>query len=664
MFGILIGYYTEVSPHLPFSALAILLMSLFVCYLNANKRLKKTVGFGFLTYMSLICMGLLTTILQDEKNISNHYTSQEHFKKDTLKNVTFRIKEVLKPNIYYDKYIVDILNVDHTKTRGRSLLNIEKDTTQNSLQVDAIYITKAAFHSISPALNPHQFDYKNYLERKYIYHQLITANTLLFEIDSKTHTLFGVAGNIRSHINKKLGLYNFTKDQLSVVNALLLGQRQEISSAIQTHYVNAGAIHILAVSGLHVGIVLMILSFLLKPLERLKRGKSIKTVILIVMLWSFALVAGLSASVTRAVAMFSIIAIAIHLKRPTNIYNTLVISLFLILLFKPLFLFDIGFQLSYLAVFGIVTIDPFLYKLYASKYWVFDKLWHTLTVTISAQIAIIPVSLYYFHQFPSLFFISNLVIIPLLGCVLGLGLLVIKLALLERLPHFVADSFGSIIEGMNNIVEWVSEQESFIIKDIYFSLLFVFISYLLIIALFRWLLKKTYLRLTILLLTLIIFQFSFLYTKYKNSKNTFIVFHKSRYSLMGHIFNNQIIVATDFDSLIKTNNKIIKDYCVANAITDIQEDRIQSVYKLKDKTLLVVDSLGVYDVKSFKVDYILLRQSPKINLYRLIDSLSPLAIIADGSNYKSFVEIWETVCHKKKVPFHQTYKKGAYHLSY
>ncbi|TYA81458.1 ComEC/Rec2 family competence protein, partial [Seonamhaeicola marinus] len=230
-----------------------------------------------------------------------------------------------------------------------------------------------------------------------------------------------------------------------IINALFLGQRQNIDRAIYTNYTNAGAIHILAVSGLHVGIIFLILNFLFKPIERLKKGYLIKTIFLLTTLWGFAVIAGLSASVTRAVTMFSIVAIAVNLKRPTNVYNTLAISIFVILLFKPLFIFDVGFQLSFLAVFAIVAIEPMLNKLWKPKNKLLKIYWQTLTVTISAQFGIIPISLFYFHQFPGLFFISNLVIIPLLGFILGFGILIILLASINVLPQFLADAFGFII---------------------------------------------------------------------------------------------------------------------------------------------------------------------------------------------------------------------------
>ena len=662
--GIIISYLFPTSIHLNLYITGSLLMLLFVFFLIARKQFVKTVWFGIAAYILMVFVGVLTTSFHNQKNFSNHYSKFISVEKDSLETVTFRIREVLKPGNYYDKYVIDLLKINDETVSGKSLLNIQKDSMQSALKVDEIIIGNMGFQNLIPPLNPHQFDYKKYLEKKYIYHQIFAKNESLLKISSDTHTLFGIADNIREHINLKLKPYHFKPDELAIINALLLGQRQDISKEVYTSYTKAGAIHILAVSGLHVGIILLLLSLVFKPIERLKHGKLIKTILLVLCLWSFALIAGLSASVTRAVTMFSIVAIAMNLKRPTNVYNTLAISMFIILLFKPLFVFDVGFQLSYLAVFAIVSIDPMLYNLWRPKNWLLDKYWHTLTITVSAQFGIIPISLYYFHQFPGLFFISNLVIIPLLGIILGFGILVIILAILNLLPQLIADIFGYTIGLMNGFVAWVSKQEAFLLKDIAFSLLYVLVSYLTIVALIKFMKKRSFANLKLLLISVLIVQCAFIYTNYKTSSNEFVVFHKSRYSLIGNNTKNSLLVAHDFDSLTQSKNKIIKDFTVGNHIKTIKKDTLKSIYILNDKKLLVVDSLGVYNIISFEPDYVLLRQSPKINLNRLIDSIKPKYVITDGSNYKSYVKRWEIICLKRKLPFHQTSKKGAFVIDY
>ncbi|WP_372756398.1 ComEC/Rec2 family competence protein [Mariniflexile sp.] len=660
--GIGHGFNIPLQLNLLLTAIAFLFVTTF--YFIDRNRFIKTIWFGISVFTTMVLVGILTTNIHNEKNNLKHYTNQISNKTDSLKTITFRVREILKSGNYYDKYIIDLLEVDNEKVIGKSLLNIEKDATTKPLKVDEIYISKTIFKDIINPLNPNQFNYKSYLEKKYIYHQIFIFEGSLFQVQSKSQTLFGIANAIRNHINEKLKPYHFNPDELSIINALLLGQRQDISEEVYLNYTNAGAIHILAISGLHIGLILLILEFIFKPITYIKNGKLLNAILLLSILWSFAIIAGLSASVTRAVTMFSVVAIAKNLNRPTNIYNTLAISMLVILLFKPLFLFDVGFQLSYLAVFAIVAIDPLLYRLWKTKYWLPDKLWHTLTVTISAQLGIIPLSLYYFHQFPGLFFLSNLVIIPILGIILGLGLAVMLLAVLNVLPQIIATAYGHVIWAMNWFIGWVSRQEAFLFKDIPFNLLYVFAFYIFTITLVRYCIKRNYTSLKWLLISVLIVQSSIIYTSNNSPENQFIVFHKSRNTLLGNTSNKSISVASDLDSITKRKTKIITDYTVGNHIKTIKEDRLQSVYILNSKKLLVIDSLGVYNIKSFKPDYVLLRQSPKINLNRLIDSIQPKYIIADGSNYKSSIEQWESTCKKRKLPFYPTGKKGAFIINY
>ncbi|MEP5339964.1 MAG: ComEC/Rec2 family competence protein [Algibacter sp.] len=662
--GIIIGYLFTISISLSLQISGLLLLLLCIVFIKAKKQFIKNIWFGLLSFLLMISIGLLTVNLHNQKNFKSHYSNSISSSTDSLNTITFRVRELLKSNAYYNKYVIDIFKIDNKETTGKSLLNISKDSLVSTLKVDAVFICKTELKTIYPPLNPSQFDYKHYLSKKYIYHQIVTSHQSLFKSETKHYSLFGIANDIREFINLKLKKHHFKPDELAIINALLLGQRQDISEAVYSSYTNAGVIHILAVSGLHIGIILMLLNFVLKPLEHFKKGKLIKIILILFILWSFAIIAGLSASVTRAATMFSIVAIGMNLKRPTNIFNTLAISVFILLLVKPVFLFDVGFQLSYMAVLAIVIIDPLLYKLWKPKNKIVNFYWHTLTVTVSAQLGILPLSLYYFHQIPSLFFISNLVIIPLLMYILGFGIIIILLAVLNILPQFLADIFGSVIALMNRFVAWISNQNDFLIKNISFSLLYVLTSYILIaFSIYFWK-QKSYKNFKLILIGIIILQSAIIYTNYNKPSNQLIIFHKSRFSLIGDISNNKIKVSHDFDSITQSKNRITTDFIVENHIENIQNDALKSLYLLNNKTLFIIDSLSTYNVKSFQPDYILLRQSPKINLNRLLDSIKPKVIIADGSNYKSYIKRWESICKKRKLPFHQTGKKGAFIINY
>ncbi|MBR9844976.1 MAG: ComEC/Rec2 family competence protein [Algicola sp.] len=638
-----------------------LLAILFLANHIAKRQLRKTIWFGLIAYASMFALGALTYTTHNQKNAPQHYTNKEHLFPTGSNDITCVIKERMKPTKYYEKYSVQLRKVNEQIVQGRVLLNIKKTDSSKIYHVDDVLFIHSEFQDVRNPRNPNQFNYKDYLEKQYIYHQLFTDPDLIFEISSKRSTVYGYADALRQQINEKLNGFNFKSDELAVINALILGQRQDMDRNMYNDYANAGAIHILAVSGLHVGIILMLLNFILKPLEHLKRGHVIKVISILFLLWSFAVIAGLSASVTRAVIMFSIIAIAMHLKRPTNIYNTLSISIFILLLIKPMFLFDIGFQMSYLAVFAIVSIQPLLYKLWPPKWKLVDYFWQITTVTFAAQLGVAPISLFYFHQFPGLFFVSNLAIIPFLGLILGFGILVIVLSLMNCLPELLATVFGSLISAMNQVVFWVSKQEAFLITDISFGAFHVIATYLVLLSLLFIFQKFNHRRTVYALLSIVIFQSVLIYTKRINNFEAFIIFHKSRHSILGKKANDKLTIWHDLDSNTLKKDKMIHNYKVENFIKSVSYDSLSNIYKVHQKTLLVIDSISVYNV-SFRADYILLRHSPRINLKRLIDSLQPELIIADGSNYKSYVQRWKRTCLMEKLPFHQTSEKGAFVL--
>jgi competence protein ComEC len=172
--------------------------------------------------------------------------------------------------------------------------------------------------------------------------------------------------------------------------------------------------------------------------------------------------------------------------------------------------------------------------------------------------------------------------------------------------------------------------------------------------------NKTFFNLRLMLISVLLLQSVFIYNNYSNSTDELIIFHKSRFTLIGEKANRNLKVYHNIDSVAMNHDNVIKNFKIGNFITKTEEDTIESVYQIRDKKILVVDSLGVYKVKTFKPNYVLLRNSPKINLNRLIDSLQPELIIADGSNYKSYVARWETTCKKQKLPFHITNEKGAF----
>ncbi|NVK53463.1 MAG: ComEC family competence protein [Flavobacteriaceae bacterium] len=623
-------------------------------------QFKKKTFFTVVSWLLFVFVGMFAAFTTNNVHRENYY--QNHLSQEAP--VTIKIVKELKSNLYYYKYFATVQKIGNKPTTGKILLHLQKVNAKGTLEVGDELLFTSEFLTVQLPLNPYQFNYKEYLEKQGIYHQVFLKEPLFLKRESQQFSLDVIANKVRYSIEKALLDYNFADEELAVIKALLLGQRTDISSELLQNYTNAGAIHILAVSGLHVGIILLILSFLLKPLERLKYGKATKALIIVLLLWCFAIVAGLSASVVRAVTMFTAVAIGMSFQRKTWLLHALVMSMFVLLLFKPLFLFDVGFQLSYLAVFSIIFFQPKIASTWKPNCWLATKFWQLFTVSLAAQIGVLPICLYYFNQFPGLFMLSNLVIIPFIGLILLGGIVVIFLALNNSLPSFLASAYNAVIAMMNSFVSWVSLQESFLITDISFSLTQMIITYIVIVFLGLYLEKKNFKRFVGMLFFVIVFQIQLFFEKHQvQTTEELIVFHKSRYTIIGIKQRDQLLLNHNLDTVAIKKLSLLKKYTTAKKIdTVMYKNNIPAILQYHEQQVLIVDKLGVYQLKDMITPIVLLTQSPKINLERLLLQLKPRLVIADGSNYKSRIANWKFICDTNNIPFYDTGKSGAFVL--
>jgi competence protein ComEC len=651
--GILIGFYFPFDNLFSLTLTVLLFVSLGLVY--AYKRDTKPIWFGIMTGLTTITLGIFLIQNAQPQQGRLHYSA---FPLGQQSVWHLKIKEVLKPTVFSERYIVEIKDVDSLFATGKLILNKPLGDSLTILSVDSEIYTIEELTAIKPPLNPHQFSYKVYLEQLGIYHQLTLTPSSYYKKEKPSKTIFGIAASARNHIIEKLKGASFGQEELGVIQALLLGQRADISKETYDNYKNAGAVHILALSGLHIGILLLVLQFLLRPLEHLPHGKKISLLITVLLLWGFAFLAGLSASIVRACTMFSFVAYALYLNRPSNTFNILSLSMFFILLFiNPNLLFHVGFQMSYAAVIAIVWIYPMLQKLWYPKYKPIRYVWQLLSVSVAAQLGVLPISLFYFHQFPGLFFISNLLIIPALGFILGTGILVIFLALINQLPSTLAWFFNELISYMNKIVAWVAQQEDFIFKHISFDAIQLLLVYALIITLVLLLKQLHFKRVVFFLTSLLMFQ---CYTIYQiiaaSQKNKVMVLHQSK--------NTIIFERNGWDTTVLTSDTTaaknpVTDIKIGERIRNISYEHVANSYLINETRFFILDSLGVYPSENME-QIILLSHSPKINLDRFIARTNPSKIIADGSNYTSYIARWKATCIKRKIPFHYTGEKGFY----
>jgi competence protein ComEC len=251
--------------------------------------------------------------------------------------------------------------------------------------------------------------------------------------------------------------------------ALVLGVTDGLDNELLQAYASTGALHVLAVSGLHVSIIYWIILLVLKPLDTTRSMKWLLAFISVFILWSYAFISGWSPSVLRAVTMFSFVAFSRPWRQSTNIFNTLASSMFCLLLFDPYYIMSVGFQLSYLAVFGIVFLQPRLYGLWEPSGRLLDEIWKVSSVSIAAQIATLPIGLYYFHQFPTYFLPANLAVIPISFVVLVLGLAVAVFAFIEPLVWILGWILTMTVKLMNGLVIAFEQLPFSVIDNIYIT---------------------------------------------------------------------------------------------------------------------------------------------------------------------------------------------------
>ena len=604
--------------------------------------------------MIFFVLGMFITYQYNDKNDAHYYRQYTNNQNSSVLEIT----KVLQSNAYADRYEAEVIRVDSVLTVGNVLLNFKSDSLDIGFDIGDRIVIPSNFTEIKPPSNPYQFNYKSYLAKQGI-HQQVYINQVEFIRLESSSTFWSWIAQLRTHVQTSLKNEGFQKDELGVINALLLGQRKEVSETLLEDYARAGAIHILAISGLHIGIILLILSWVFKPLETFRHGKFLKLLLIVLALWFFALLAGMSASVVRAVTMFTAVSIGQFLQRKNSVVYSLVFSMFVLLLCKPMFLFDVGFQLSYIAVYGILTIQPKLVQLWRPRWKLLNKIWQLTTVSVAAQLSILPLSLFYFHQFPSLFWISNIVIIPFLGGILIGGILVIFLSICSFHHDFLVTVYGGVISLMNDFIRLVSHQESFLFSEISFSIWMMIASYLVIIFGYRLFEGKRQVRWISFLMSVMLAQGVLFFEKYvRESKSELIVFHQSRKSSVGVRVADRLLVYGDLDAV-----RGIESYIIGEGVNLKQQQDKPTVIRFKDKQVLFVDRMGIYQVKGLKSPVVVLNESPKVNMIRLIDELQPSLIVADGSNYKSMVAMWEKTCLETTTPFWDTRQHGAYILN-
>jgi len=553
----------------------------------------------------------------------------------------------------------------HLNSGKRAVVYLERNEESEKI----IYGDRLSFYTylneVSGLQNPQEFDYKRYLSIKNIHIQSYAdANSWQKTGENNANLVLFFANTIRNRFLKIFRDCNMDVQEYGVVAAILLGYNGELDPDLARSYSSTGASHILCVSGLHVGIIYVMVSFLLRFLNKTRKQQIISSLISLFAIWLYACITGLAPSVMRASIMFSFVAVAGMVKRKTNSYNSLMTSLIFLLCVNPLLLFEVGFQFSYLAVFGIVWLQKPLNSLYNAKTKMGNYVWSIVTVSFAAQLLTAPLAILYFHQFPNYFLVTNIIVITLTPIIIGFGIAVLALSFWTFVYHYLSLGLMHLVKSMNWLIINIENLPYSVMGNIDVSVFQVVIIYLLVLMLAVTCLykKKSYLFQT-LAFTIILMGID-LHKQIKVTRQKEIVFYrtKSGYSIDCIDGQNSILTYADSTAIDRqTYNFNIKNNHIYHRIKNTKNSVGQQIITFHGKTVLIIDQ-PIYAVdydQKLKVDYILLTNNLPVSISVLQKMFDFGMIITDRSYSHHRLETIRKDCAEKIIPHHDLKNQGA-----
>jgi len=640
--------------------------------------------FGLCIHLFFIIFGYLITSNYKEVNCKTDF-SHVRSKQDTV------IATILDPiqersNSY--KVLLGIQSIKKNNqwlpVTGKAMTYFTKDSAAAELKYGDCIVLFADFSEVKAPQNPEEFNYKKYLSMQSVFSQGFVKSERWHKLATgKGNWVKQQALNIRNiflHIFKE---NNLSGEEYAVSAALILGYTDKIDSDLISVYQGTGALHILSVSGMHVGVIFIVLNFLLIGLEKTKSGKIIKPIILVLMIWFYAAITGFSPAVNRAATMITFVIIGQSFNRYTNIYNTIAASAIFLLLLNPLLLANIGFQLSYVAVIGIVILQKRIYNWWIPKSWLLNQLWLIVSVSLAAQIATAPLSLYYFHQFPNYFLLTNIIIVPPSNFIIYSGI-----ALLLFSPiTFISSFFGSVlvylVYGLNQSIRYIESLPMSVTHQVNVSLVETIFAYLaiIIIAYYFYSKRKILIFCALTILILLFSSISIRQIQLEKQKKI-IVYHINKSTAIDFISGKNHMLLCD-SSLIKNEkamNMHIKNNWDKNQLNSPQTFYMHDLLNSKEKQTanfilikrniiqfykkriawVIKDEKYLTSKTPINVDYLVISGNINTKIADVLNLYKPKMIVLDLSNAWWKLEKWEKECNEFNIPCYSIAKSGAF----
>lgn len=619
-----------------------------------------------------ICLGFLLVYFKYEIHDPWHF---KHFLSE--QNVVIaKIEEVNRRNNYHRlKVLVKGFKQQpesFQKCRGHLLVYL-KDSSKVDLKKGNIILFRTQIRPIAKAQNPEAFNFKNYWLTKNLFYQGFVEKYAWKLLErGKGRNLIG---EIRNQSIQYLKSFSSKEDAIGVAIALLLGNKDYLSDDIKEKYAGAGAMHVLAVSGLHVGVIAGILGFLFQWIGRKdKRFLPLKILLLIVGVFSFALLTGASASVLRTSLMFCILCIGNLLSHRQNIYNTLAASAFIILSIDILQILNIGFQLSYLAVLGIVFFQPKIYRLWYVENRAIKYIWTLTSVGFAAQISTLPLSLFYFQQFPTYFWLSGPPIILCATAGLVFGLLCLLFSWWPMLSHFFGNILSFCTDAMNEVAGWIYRLPGSLYTDLWISPLMLGLLYLVLVNVilgmiskqFRWVLTG------LLFFCLISFKHA-LYQWSVTTQKGIVIYHIPGQTALDFFEKDRVISLCSPNINVKKLAYAAENFRVSKNIKEvIQIPTLDTVVQQNNwwyakgfikfhhiRMAILSHPIENGLTKKLKVNYLLIRSNPRVSISQVLQVFEFEQVIFDKSNSSYRVKNWIRECKHLNIPYHDMQAQGA-----
>jgi competence protein ComEC len=631
--GIGVSMFYEVSFELAFAGFCLLfLLALAIQFLL--QKFKHRWLFGAIVTLCLFAGGFALRAYQNELRNTKHFIYQP-----TAQGVFIMLDElpIAKQTVWKCKAKVMGITDSTGKVNtaiGSVLVYLQKGIISDTLTYgDVLSVQPELITTIKGPQNPEEFNYKRYLAFNNIFFQVYLSQSQIKVCDQNygsrfkkwvVHTqLF-----FKSTLTRCIGSAN----ESAVAQALLYGNDDDINPETVQAYANTGTLHVLAVSGMHVGLIFMLLQLFFKPLNNLRYGKIAKHILILIALWLYSFLCGMSPSILRATVMFTFIIIADMASVKSSVYNTLAASAFVLLCFNSNMLANVGFQLSYLAVLGIVFFQPLIQKWYTPTTWLAKQIWLIIAVSIAAQLITFPVGFLYFHQFPNCFLFSNLLIIPLTTLIIYLCILLVMLSPFSWLSWLIGQCVFGFIYATNWLVSFVEKIPYAYINGIHISIVQTVLLYIILFSVTLYFLLKRKYYIFIFLVSCIVFFAHYAYARFGQLyQQKVVVYSINKHTAIQFITGCEATLIADKE-LTENKSKVkfhMLQYNWKNGINAIQTKHTQTNWQrisFKNDTYLITGAQPI--LTSTQCDILIVKDELPLESLLFI---SPQKVIVTGS---------------------------------